>query len=228
MHEYWCSREITAQDQETSPSAGYIANMHEYWDEELCQRLRTKFSARYAHENLKGLFTKTSVSELKKKSYVEEAEVSVHEAPFAQADSSVRSHGLTGAERGTAYHRIMELLDEEIFASKETLDPISKKLYAWGCRKAEEGWLSPEEQQAVWTPDITAFLATDLGQRMGEAFRRGELMREKPFMMGVPANELDSKFPKEEMVLVQGIIDAWFIEGDELVLLDYKTDRVSE
>ena len=53
-------------------------------------------------------------------------------------------------------------------------------------------------------------------------------MREKPFMMGVPANELDSKFPKEEMVLVQGIIDAWFIEGDELVLLDYKTDRVSE
>ena len=53
-------------------------------------------------------------------------------------------------------------------------------------------------------------------------------MREKPFMMGVPANELDPKFPKEEMVLVQGIIDAWFIEGDELVLLDYKTDRVKE
>ncbi len=244
------------QGQETSPSAGHIANTHKYWEEELCQRLRTKFSARYAHENLKGLFTKTSVSELKKKSYVEEAEVSVHEAPFVQADSSVRSHGLTGAERGTAYHRIMELLDEEIygdaslmqqasqsagyiantdkqalsadFASKGILDPISKKIYAWGCRKAEEGWLSPEEQQAVWTPDITAFLSTDLGQRMGEAFRRGELMREKPFMMGVPANELDPKFPKEEMVLVQGIIDAWFIEGDELVLLDYKTDRVSE
>ena len=51
-------------------------------------------------------------------------------------------------------------------------------------------------------------------------------MREKPFMMGVPASELDSKFPSEELVLVQGIIDAWFMEGDDIILLDYKTDHV--
>ena len=30
------------------------------------------------------------------------------------------------------------------------------------------------------------------------------------------------------MVLVQGIIDAWFIEDGEIVLLDYKTDRVED
>ncbi len=258
----------TAESQEISESAGHIANADEYWDLQLCERLRAKFYAEYAHNDLKGLFTKTSVSELKKKSYVEETEISAHEAPFAQSMDAQQifaepekgdlqpdgafvgdavstdgqpagnktSHGLTGAERGTAYHRIMELLDGEIYGDESLMekaregafDPVSKKLYAWGMKKASEGWLSPEEQRAVWTPDITAFLATDLGRRMGEAFRRGELMREKPFMMGVPADELDPKFPKEEMVLVQGIIDAWFIEGDDLVLLDYKTDRVEE
>ena len=31
---------------------------------------------------------------------------------------------------------------------------------------------------------------------------------------------------KNETVLVQGIIDAYFMEGDEIVLVDYKTDRV--
>ena len=51
-------------------------------------------------------------------------------------------------------------------------------------------------------------------------------MREKPFMMGVSASELDKRFSEDEMVLVQGIIDAWFIEDGEIVLLDYKTDRV--
>jgi ATP-dependent helicase/nuclease subunit A len=63
---------------------------------------------------------------------------------------------------------------------------------------------------------------------MGRAFRRGDLNREKPFMMGIPASDLDPIFPQEEMVLIQGIIDAWFIEDGEIVLLDYKTDRVSE
>ena len=76
--------------------------------------------------------------------------------------------------------------------------------------------------------DIRAYLLTDLGTRMGAAFGRGELMREKPFMMGISAKELDPGFPEDEMVLVQGIVDAWFLEDDEIVLLDYKTDKVRD
>ena len=80
----------------------------------------------------------------------------------------------------------------------------------------------------MFSPDIEAFLKTDLGWRMGEAFRRGDLYREKPFMMGISAKDLSDKFPEDEMVLIQGIIDAWFVENGEIVLLDYKTDRVKE
>lgn len=54
------------------------------------------------------------------------------------------------------------------------------------------------------------------------------LKREQPFVMSVPASEADPSYPEDETILVQGIIDAWFPEGDEIVLVDYKTDRVKE
>ena len=98
----------------------------------------------------------------------------------------------------------------------------------WIKRKSADGTMDPDTPQMVWTPDVTAFLASDIGQRMGNAYRARNLMREKPFMMGISASELDPKFPEEEMVLVQGIIDAFFIEDGEVVLIDYKTDRVSD
>ena len=46
--------------------------------------------------------------------------------------------------------------------------------------------------------------------------------------MGIPAKELSKDLPDGEIMLIQGVIDAWFTEGDEIVLLDYKTDHVKE
>lgn len=45
-------------------------------------------------------------------------------------------------------------------------------------------------------------------------------------MLGVPASEIYPEIQSEEMILVQGIIDVCFEENGELVVLDYKTDRV--
>ena len=45
--------------------------------------------------------------------------------------------------------------------------------------------------------------------------------------MGIEASEIDSEYTGEEMVLVQGIIDAYFEEQDEIIIVDYKTDRVN-
>lgn len=253
-----------------------VSGGEEYYDEELGERLIARFTSKYAYENLKGLFTKTSVSELKKKAY-EEEEISETKAAFvveaeaavdegmrdltegkencsadktdegesASQDSeadTVKKH-FTGADRGTAFHRVMELLDKEIYgdeglmkaAREECGDegegkPGRASLYIrdWIKKKSEEGLMDPDTPYMVWTPDVTAFLSSDMGQRMGAAFRAGKLMREKPFMMGISAAELDPGFPEEEMVIIQGIIDAFFIENDEVVLLDYKTDKVPD
>ena len=54
------------------------------------------------------------------------------------------------------------------------------------------------------------------------------LFRERPYVMGVSAKEIDDKYSEEEMVLVQGIIDAYFEEEGKIVIVDYKTDRVGK
>ena len=190
-------------------------------DEELLESLKAKFFAKYPHADLKGLFTKTTVSELKKKAMVDEDEFGVVPAPYA-ADEEPKGT-LTGAERGSAYHRVMELLDGDAFA-----DTSAEGLGDWIAKAAQKGLIPDEYRKVVKPEDIRTYLLTDLGTRMGAAFGRGELMREKPFMMGISAKELDPGFPEDEMVLVQGIVDAWFIEDGEIVLLDYKTDKVRD
>ena len=61
---------------------------------------------------------------------------------------------------------------------------------------------------------------------MRKAGERGELYQEQPFVIGLPGSEFPDADP-EETVLVQGIIDAFFYEDGEAVVVDYKTDRVS-
>ena len=242
------------------------------YDSDMLERLMKRLSAVYPHENLKGLFTKTTVSELKKAAIeklqgakkaeavgdadvtdenLNEAEKSgiskevddtdtTETAWFEEGETFKGTGHLKGAERGTAYHRVMELLDADIYgdenlmrraldeAGDEKTGPVSKRIYAWIKSIEEKGRISSEAADCIWTPDIVKFLASDIGQRMGSAFRRGQLSREKPFMMGVSAKELDEKFPEDEMVLVQGIIDAFFVEDGKIILLDYKTDRVPD
>jgi ATP-dependent helicase/nuclease subunit A len=63
---------------------------------------------------------------------------------------------------------------------------------------------------------------------MKAAYNKGCLYREKPFVMGIPAYKIEpDKYTSEELVVVQGIIDAWFIEDDSIVVVDYKTDSVN-
>ena len=63
---------------------------------------------------------------------------------------------------------------------------------------------------------------------MASAHKSGKLFREQNFVLGIEADTLDPGFPHGETVLVQGIIDACFLENGEWVLVDYKTDRVQD
>lgn len=202
------------------------------FDKDLSDKLKEKFSARYAFDDLKGLFTKTTVTELKKHVLEQEGEVFTKDISKEEASVYEPVEGkLSGAERGTAYHRIMELLDEDIYGNTDLKD-LSKKEIAeevgkWLSKKTTEKVIPSEYESAVNEWDVATFLLTDIGKRMGKAYRSDALMREKPFMMGIDAGRLDEKFPDGEMVLIQGIIDAFFVEDGEIVLLDYKTDKVS-
>lgn len=92
----------------------------------------------------------------------------------------------------------------------------------------EKGHFTDEEADVLKREDMISFLKSDTGRRMRKAFLNGTLKREQPFVLGMDASEIREEWPKGETVYVQGIIDACFREGKGIVLLDYKTDRVSD
>ena len=72
------------------------------------------------------------------------------------------------------------------------------------------------------------FLQSELAERFREAQKTDVLFREQHFMLRLPHNELFEGSTISEDVLLQGIIDAFFLEDDEIVLVDYKTDHVRD
>ena len=95
-------------------------------------------------------------------------------------------------------------------------------------RMEESGKLRPEQARAVYRKGILTFLDSDLGKRMTRAACLGQLHKESQFVMSVPVQMIDPACDGTDEVVVQGIVDAWFTEGDSIVIMDYKTDRVSE
>ena len=93
----------------------------------------------------------------------------------------------------------------------------------------DEGRMTPEQKELLQMDRLYAFMETGVAKRMMQAAKREELYVEKPFVMSIFPQELfgeEEAGSQEDTVLVQGIIDVFFVEEDGIVLLDYKTDRV--
>ncbi len=199
-------------------------------DKDNLEILKRRFSYKYPHQNLEKLYTKTTVTELKKASMETEAEdaseelfVSRENTPYVPA--FMRDKGeISGTTRGSAVHRVMELIDFNIkYGCKQELQSRLEEFRI-------KGRLTDEYFAAVRPDKIYSFLQTPLADRMYQAALQNKLFREQPFVYGISANRLsnsENQFPEEETVLIQGIVDAFFYEEDGIVLLDYKTDVIS-
>lgn len=190
----------------------------------------------YPYLDEKDIRAKVSVSELKHRAMIfEEGESSGVEwiektkhpvfAPRFASDGSERN---LGAERGSAVHRVMECLDFEDLSGVLSMDGEAR--IDWAEREirqmSEKGLITPEMEKLVSPRLIAVFLGSSLAKRMHDAAMRGELFKEKPFVMGLPAADV-YHVKSDEIILVQGIIDVFFREGEDYVIMDYKTDNVS-
>lgn len=191
----------------------------------LCERLQKP----YAHENLAGLFVKTTVSELKKEGMQEEAaeglELFPEEevVPYLPQFVREQEETVSGTTRGSAYHRLLEIFP---FERQETWTAEKIRTVIEECKADRR--LSEEYAAAINVYKIRAFLQTPLAARMAKAARSNRLHREQPFVLGLSANRLNTDFPEDETVLIQGIIDVYLEEEDGIVLADYKTDLVKD
>lgn len=211
-------------------------------------KLRERFAYAYPYPGLQKLYTKTTVSELKIAAMAEKDEAAFHTfeekevVPYIPAFRREQEK-VSGAVRGNAFHRTMELLDfsylfmesglfagcpgtyEEYRQGLDT-DRLQVRLKEFLQRETASLRLTEEYAQAVSLSKIRHFLEQELAYRMWRAFEQGLLYREQPFVLGIDAKRLDQDLPEGEKVLIQGIIDVFFIENGEIVLLDYKTDVI--
>jgi ATP-dependent helicase/nuclease subunit A len=207
-------------------------------DEELLNLLKNRFNNKYPYEKLSGLYLKTSVSDIKHEAYEDQHEeklfenqekkpyvVSLDDTSENQIDDKAENRG---ALRGSAYHRLMELTPFEKIDDLGNLENIRSIIEDTRSKNEAEGKLSKEFNQLINTDKILNFYKTNLAGRMVKAAKVGGLYKEAPFFLGVNANRVKAEFPEDEIMLVQGIIDAYFEEEDYLVLMDYKTDTVAD
>lgn len=179
----------------------------------------------YPHREAEIIPSKLSVSSIKK-CKTDHWPVNLPDLPLLlpgpdfimnQPDNKVTR--LSGAEKGTIMHFVMQHLDLARVGSTTEIELQLQEMLA-------QELLTAEETGAVQIGKISRFFACALGQRM---LHSPSVYREVPFnLVYNAARVMDDIEPSEEELLIQGVIDLYFIEGDEMVLVDYKTDYISE
>lgn len=187
---------------------------------EIPEELEKRVYFHYPYEALAGVRGIYTVSALKQAADEEQPEPLKIAEPLTSKTKEEAGH-LSGAERGTVFHKIMEHL-----ALEGPLDAEDAAGQIAGMR--DSGRLSQEEAEAAAPGEVAAFWRLPLAERIRKADKEGKLFREQPFILGVPLAEIDPEHAESgETVLVQGIIDLYFEEDGKLILVDYKTDRAA-
>lgn len=123
---------------------------------------------------------------------------------------------LTAAEKGTIMHLCLQKLNYKEEYNLEKLKNMVNNL-------VEQEIILPKEAESVNYNKILAFLKSNIWKEMQTA---KVVEQEKAFYLNLKAKEI-YKNNAEDEILVQGIIDLYYItNNDELVLVDYKTDYV--
>ncbi len=182
--------------------------------------LPDRFSFVYPYENEKRAFEKISVTELKRRSMEDHEDTGLpdttHEmfkqeeiTPYVPEFIREEEGAIPPTLHGTAVHRVFEIWDYSRGTGDDDirnfLDHVKK-----------EGLMEDMLADCVGIHEISGFVNSPLAARMKKADEQGLLYREQPFMFS------------HDGIIIQGIIDAYFIEDDKIVIVDYKTDRVDD
>lgn len=202
----------------------YLAENHEKTEEE--EVWDKDFSYRYDHEESTHLYPKYAVSLLKK-----QAIEAVKEEGDKEGETGGESEGLSEAEKsrknGQVHERNTEKREKGLGA--KIGDSFHHALALFDYTKGLEqlpAILGEEELSLLNKEQFQTFLSSSLGECFKKAFQEKRLFREMHFMRALPFCALFPDRKEEDEVLLQGIVDAFIVEDDGIILVDYKTDRV--
>ncbi len=181
-------------------------------DDALVENIKARMAYEYPYLALASVATKRAASNTEGDAFDENF--------FAAARPEFASQkGLTPAQRGSALHRFMQYADY-----KQAATDFDSELQ----RLTAQGFLTKREADVVDHLKVSEFISSDIYKRMSQS---NDLMREKKFAVLVPAGKFNPELPpplSDESVLIQGIADCVFEENGTYIVVDYKTDRVTD
>ena len=178
----------------------------------MCIRDRVKEHKEKATEKLdKSEFLKEN--KVGKEYKKEEMIITFDKPKFLKEDKEDK---LTNAEKGTLVHLCMQHLNEKVEYNLEKIKELVEEL-------ERKEIITSKEKENINLYKILEFTKSNIWKEMKKAKK---VYKERPFFINIPAKEI-YKEEIEEKILIQGIIDLYYInENDEIILVDYKTDYV--
>ena len=157
------------------------------------------------------------------KSYLYKNKTTLKKPKFINEDK--KEEKLTGAQRGTVVHLIMEVLDLNRVSTEEEIQAQIQEL-------VNKKVITEKESKVLTPKKILKFFKSSIGNRMlsSKLIKREQKIYTQIKMNDVYLNDEILKnnieIYEDESVMLRGVIDAYFEEDDGIVILDYKTDKV--
>lgn len=189
----------------------------------------------YAYNSLNGVPTKTSVTKIKELSNIEQMQENTQKVKFNISEENTKikvsitdkpkflneseNTKITNAQKGTLMHLCVQKMDEKQEYDLQSINDMIDEL------KSKE-LITELEAKNINVNKLLQYTKSDLWEELRQA---KEMHKEQPFYINIKASQIYDNIEEkqDENILVQGVIDLYFIDkNDKLVLVDYKTDYV--
>ena len=201
-------------------------------DKEEKQKILEYLNWKYPHEEIEGVPTKTSVTKIKEMVNAEQVEEQTKNVKFAVEETKEakvitqkpkfvnnnENAKISNAQKGTLMHLCVQKMNEKEEYTAEKIQELIDEL-------KQREIISETEAESINISKLQGYTKSDLWQELKNA---KEIHKEKAFYINVKASRMyEISKENDENILVQGIIDLYYIDKDgKLVLVDYKTDYV--
>ena len=196
-------------------------------NEEEIEKIRKELEWQYEYSISSQIPTKTSASKLKEEKNNETIEIELDELLNSKKEyhmqvpkfASKEKEKISNARKGTLVHLCIQKLDSTKEYTKEDLQNLIQDLM-------DREIILREEAEVIPIIALQNYLKSNLWKELKDA---KEIHKEEPFYLELSANRVNKEYPQDENILLQGIMDLYYInKNDELVLVDYKTDYVEK
>ncbi len=187
-------------------------------DQELYQEISRRLEWKYPFCAASAASAKMSVGEIRRR-FEDEEETFFVSRPYRRLELLDSEDRTTAVARGTAIHAFLAAMDlEHIGKTRSLTDELG--------RLCDLGLLKPGDISEEDLGLLARFLRSPAGLRLTDC--PAQVKREVPFTLRVdPGSLYPERAFEDDFVVVQGIIDAIIFEDDGVILLDYKSDRIS-